>query len=112
MRNRTLRLITTSSALLASVSAQPLTAQRAPATAASRTVADSSFAPFWQLLSDSTLERLTSEALGANHDVRAAEARVRGARAARRLTAFDFAPTVTSSTVVGLKVCSSVLTMP
>ena len=44
---------------------------------------------------DTTLTRLLNEAVRANLDVRAAEARVRGARSARREVAFDLAPTVT-----------------
>src|SRR3954469_17830408 len=44
---------------------------------------------------DTTLARLIKEAVGANLDVRAAEARVRGARAARTEAALDFAPTIT-----------------
>jgi len=46
-------------------------------------------------VSDTTLARLLNEAVRANLDVRAAEARVRGARAARREVTFDLAPTVT-----------------
>lgn len=56
---------------------------------------DSRLASAWHELGDTTLERLTAEALKANNDVHAAQATVRGARLARRLTAFDFAPTVT-----------------
>ena len=48
--------------------------------------------PMWR---DTTLTRLLNEAVRANLDVRAAEARVRGARAARTEAAFDLAPTVT-----------------
>ncbi len=44
---------------------------------------------------DPTLTRLLNEAARANFDVRAAEARVRGARSARSEAAFDLAPTVT-----------------
>src|SRR3954468_21227121 len=44
---------------------------------------------------DTTLARLIKEAVGSNLDVRAAEARVRGARSARTEAAFDFGPTVT-----------------
>ena len=44
---------------------------------------------------DTTLIRLLNEAARANLDVRAAEARVRGARSARSEAAFDLAPTVT-----------------
>ena len=49
----------------------------------------------WPELGDTTLSRLVHEAVGANLDVRSAEARVRGARAARTEVAFDLAPTVT-----------------
>ena len=49
----------------------------------------------WPDLGDSTLTRLLKDAVGANLDVRAAEARVRGARAARTEALLDFAPTVT-----------------
>ncbi len=50
---------------------------------------------FWRELGDTTLTRLINEAVGANLDIRAAEARVRGARAARTEVALDLAPTVT-----------------
>jgi NodT family efflux transporter outer membrane factor (OMF) lipoprotein len=48
-----------------------------------------------QNVNDTTLARLLNEAARANLDVRAAEARVRGARSARTEAAFDLAPTVT-----------------
>jgi NodT family efflux transporter outer membrane factor (OMF) lipoprotein len=51
---------------------------------------------FWETLGDTTLIRLVHEGLEANHDIRAAAARVRGARAARSLSTFDLAPTVTA----------------
>ena len=44
---------------------------------------------------DTTLARLIQEAVGANLDVLAADARVRGARAARTEAQLDFVPTVT-----------------
>ena len=50
---------------------------------------------FWQALGDTTLSRLVSQALRANLDVQAAEARVRGARAARAGATLDLVPTVT-----------------
>lgn len=50
---------------------------------------------FWQRLGDSTLVRLTGAALAANHDIEAAAARVRQARAARLQAGLDFAPTIT-----------------
>lgn len=49
----------------------------------------------WTALSDTTLTRLMKELIGANLDVRAAEARVRGARASRSESRYDLAPTVT-----------------
>jgi multidrug efflux system outer membrane protein len=52
---------------------------------------------FWTELGDSTLQVLVREALRANLDVRAAEARVRAASATRALAAFDYFPTVTGS---------------
>ena len=50
---------------------------------------------FWQQLGDTTLARLTGEALGANRDIQVAQSRVRQARAARTSAALDLAPTVT-----------------
>jgi multidrug efflux system outer membrane protein len=52
---------------------------------------------FWTELGDSALGRLVTEALSANLDVRAAEARVRNARANRQLASFDYFPTITAS---------------
>ena len=49
----------------------------------------------WPDVGDTTLARLMKELVRANLDVRAAEARVRGARSARTEAAFDLAPTVT-----------------
>ena len=51
---------------------------------------------YWRALGDSTLVRLLEEALGANLDVRVAEARIRGARASRLEATLDFVPTVTA----------------
>src|SRR4029079_4283415 len=64
-------------------------------------------AEFWKELGDTTLNRLLDELARANLDVRAAEARVRGARAARLKyararapplnSALDLAPTITAA---------------
>jgi multidrug efflux system outer membrane protein len=51
----------------------------------------------WPALGDTTLTRLIGQLARSNLDVRAAEERVRGARAARTEVALDFAPTVTFS---------------
>ncbi len=53
--------------------------------------------PFWKRLGDTTLERLVGEVVKSNHDVLAARARLRGARASRLQAALDFAPTVTAT---------------
>jgi outer membrane protein, multidrug efflux system len=54
-------------------------------------------AEFWKELGDTTLNRLLDELARANLDVRAAQARVRGARAARFNAALDLAPTITAA---------------
>lgn len=51
----------------------------------------------WQTIGDTTLVRLTSQALIANKDVQSAKAAVRGARLTKRLVSFDFAPTATAN---------------
>ncbi|MGH7534710.1 MAG: efflux transporter outer membrane subunit, partial [Gemmatimonadales bacterium] len=56
--------------------------------------ASPSLAAFWEALGDTTLTRLMNEALRENLDVRAAEARVAGARSSRTLARLDLAPTV------------------
>jgi NodT family efflux transporter outer membrane factor (OMF) lipoprotein len=58
--------------------------------------ADVAAAPFWRELGDTTLERLIEEALRTSIDVDAAEARITGARAARRVSSFDLGPTITA----------------
>lgn len=52
--------------------------------------------PFWRELGDPALARLVEEALRANTDVEAAEARLTSARASRRASAFDLGPTITA----------------
>ena len=56
-----------------------------------------SSAPFWRDLGDSTLAMLIEEAERANADLHVAEARLTSARSARRLAAFEIAPTITAS---------------
>jgi NodT family efflux transporter outer membrane factor (OMF) lipoprotein len=68
---------------------------RPDAAAGARIPAAPAPAGFWTSLGDSTLDRLVAEATRVGFDVRAAEARLRGARAQRTLASLDFAPTVT-----------------
>ena len=51
---------------------------------------------FWAALGDATLQHLVEQAVSANPDIRIAEARVRGARAARLNATLDLVPTVTA----------------
>lgn len=53
-------------------------------------------AKFWTQFGDTMLDRLVNDALAANHDLRIALARFSEARAIRRATRFDLAPTVTA----------------
>lgn len=81
------------------VLAFPAAGTPAPAmvgTAVHYTLSDGS-ARFWTALGDSGLTALVTEALRTNTSVRGAEARLSGARAARRLASFDFGPTLTGS---------------
>jgi multidrug efflux system outer membrane protein len=52
--------------------------------------------PFWVEIGDTTLSALVDDALRNGTDVQVAEARLDATRAARRLSAFDLAPTVTA----------------
>jgi multidrug efflux system outer membrane protein len=53
-------------------------------------------AQFWQSFADAELDKLVTEALASNHDLRIAMTRVREARALRRDAAFDLAPSITA----------------
>jgi multidrug efflux system outer membrane protein len=53
--------------------------------------------PFWREIGDATLAELITEALRASPSSQSAEARLTGARASRRLAAFDLAPSVTAT---------------
>ena len=52
---------------------------------------------FWKQFHDETLDKLVDDSLNANHDLRIALGRLVEARAARRESLFDLAPTVTAS---------------
>ncbi|HUQ84099.1 MAG TPA: TolC family protein, partial [Gemmatimonadaceae bacterium] len=52
--------------------------------------------PFWKQIGNPLLARLIEEALRASTSVDVAESRVTGARAARRVSAYDLGPTVTA----------------
>ncbi|MDW8310810.1 MAG: efflux RND transporter permease subunit, partial [Verrucomicrobiales bacterium] len=52
---------------------------------------------WWESFPDATLQRLIRTAIATNHDLRIATARLREARALRRVTTLDLVPTVTGS---------------
>ena len=52
---------------------------------------------FWKQFDDETLDQLVSDSLTANHDLRIALGHLVEARAARRESTFDLAPTVTAA---------------
>jgi multidrug efflux system outer membrane protein len=54
-------------------------------------------AQFWTQFGDPTLDQLIADALGANHDLRIALAKLSEARALYHEREFDYAPTVTAS---------------
>jgi len=53
--------------------------------------------PFWKTFGDTTLTRLVTDAMHGSTNVRVAEARLDATRSARRLAAFDLAPSVTAN---------------
>jgi len=58
---------------------------------------DEAQSQFWTQFGDDTLDHLVDDALAANHDLRIALGRLVEARAARRESLFNLAPTVTAS---------------
>jgi len=56
--------------------------------------AEAGVAQFWQNFDDAELQKLVNEALASNHDLRIALTRVHEARALRRDSAFDLAPSI------------------
>ncbi len=63
-----------------------------PADAASAD--ETALATWWKGFKDAKLDRLVRQAIAHNHDLRIATANLKEARALRRLTTFDLAPTV------------------
>jgi len=67
----------------------------APTNAA--TTDETALATWWKGFNNATLDRLVERAITNNHDFRIATANLKEARALRRLTTFDLAPTVTGN---------------
>ena len=75
----------------------PVTPQFAGAEANTYATTPDPQAQFWRQFDDETLNQLISQALTSNHDLRIALGHLVEARAARRESTFDLAPTVTAS---------------
>src|SRR3954465_8682527 len=68
-----------------------------PTYSTGQAASDKNVAQFWQGFHGATLDRLVDEATRSNYDVRIALTRVAEARALRRDTAFDLAPSIQAS---------------
>lgn len=75
----------------------PVAPQFTGAEANTYTTAQDAQAQFWRQFDDETLNQLVGDALLANHDLRIALGHLVEARAARRESFFDLAPTVTAA---------------
>src|SRR5688500_12418234 len=103
MKNTRRTLIMTTALVLGgsvSVAAQQALPERVAAIRGSATgevAADRAPLAFWEAVNDTTLRRLIREAMGRNHEVQVADARVHGARAARLSSALDLTPAITAT---------------
>jgi len=75
----------------------PVAPQFAGAEASTYSTEQQALAQFWTQFDDETLNQLVNDALLANHDLRIALGHLVEARAARRESMFDLAPTVTAA---------------
>jgi outer membrane protein, multidrug efflux system len=75
----------------------PVTQQFAAAEANTYSTAQDPQVEFWKQFDDETLNQLVGDSLTANHDLRIALGHLVEARAARRESTFDLAPTVTAA---------------
>jgi multidrug efflux system outer membrane protein len=74
--------------------------------------ATDSVADFWQTFEDAALDKLVGDALIANYDLRIAMTRVKEARALRRDSAFDLAPSINAGGGYTKTRTASVQTLP
>jgi multidrug efflux system outer membrane protein len=86
--------LTTSAAVPAAAQSSAPRALTQPAATA---VADAPAVTFWQMLNDSTLDRLMDQALRGSLELRAAAARLDGAGAARTQAALELVPSINAS---------------
>jgi outer membrane protein, multidrug efflux system len=73
---------------------------------------EAALATWWNGFNDARLDRLVDRAITNNHDLRIAAANLKEARALRRLTAFDLAPTVQANAVYANSLLSKAAAPP
>ena len=75
-------------------------------------VEEATLATWWKGFNDARLDGLVDRAMAHNHDLRIAAANVKEARALRRLTAFDLAPTVQANASYAKTLLSKTAALP
>ena len=73
---------------------------------------EGALATWWKGLNDARLDRLVDRAITNNHDLRIATANLKQARALRRLTTFDLAPTVQANAGYANSLLSKAAALP
>ena len=73
---------------------------------------EGALATWWKGLNDARLDRLVDRAITNNHDLRIATANLKEARALRRLTTFDLAPTVQANAGYANSLLSKAAALP
>ena len=73
---------------------------------------EAALATWWKGFNDARLDRLVERAITTNHDLRIATANLKEARALRRLTTFDLAPTVQANAGYENSLLSKVAALP
>ena len=76
------------------------------------TADEASLATWWQAFRDPKLDSLMEQAIAHNHDLRIATANLKEARALRRLTTFDLAPTVQANAGYDKRLLSKTAAFP
>src|SRR5262245_36135297 len=76
------------------------------------TADEAALATWWKGFNDSKLDSLIEQAIAHNHDLRIATANLKEARALRRLTTFDLAPTVQANAFYDKRLLSESAAFP
>src|SRR5512138_2491450 len=76
------------------------------------TADEAALASWWKGFNDPKLDALIEQAIARNHDLRIATANLKEARALRRLTTFDLAPTVQANAAYDKRLLSKAAAFP